>query len=49
MKEKLEQLLLEGKQKIESAANETELQEIKSFLLGKQGGLTALLKEVPKP
>ena len=40
MKEKLDALLLEGKQKIESAKNETELQDVKALLLGKQSPLT---------
>ena len=48
MKEKLEQLLTEGKAKIEAVRSETELQEIKALLLGKQGSLTELLKELPK-
>ena len=48
MKEKLDALLLEGKQKIESAKNETELQDIKALLLGKQSPLTEMLKELPK-
>ncbi len=48
MKEKLNELLQEGREKILSAKNETELQDIKAAILGKQGGLTALLKEVPK-
>ena len=48
MKEKLEQLLAEGRQRIESVVSETELQEIKALLLGKQGSLTELLKELPK-
>ena len=48
MKEKLNELLREGREKILSAKNETELQDIKAAILGKQGGLTALLKEVPK-
>lgn len=47
MKEKLNELLREGREKILSAKNETELQDIKAAILGKQGGLTALLKEVP--
>ena len=34
MKEKLEQLLTEGKAKIEAVRSETELQEIKALLLG---------------
>ena len=48
MKEKLEQLLAEGKQRIASVASETELQDIKAALLGKQGSLTELMKELPK-
>ena len=48
MKEKLNALLQEGREKILAAKNETELQDIKAAILGKQGGLTALLKEVPK-
>ena len=48
MKEKLEQLLAEGKQRIASVATETELQDIKAALLGKQGSLTELMKELPK-
>ena len=48
MKEKLEQLLAEGKAKIEAVRTEPELQEVKALLLGKQGTLTGLLKELPK-
>ncbi|HCI67846.1 MAG TPA: phenylalanine--tRNA ligase subunit alpha, partial [Oscillibacter sp.] len=48
MKEKLEQLLAEGRQRIESVVSETELQDVKAALLGKQGGLTELMKELPK-
>ena len=48
MKEKLEQLLAEGKAKIEAVRSEPELQEVKALLLGKQGSLTGLLKELPK-
>ena len=48
MKEKLEQLLAEGKAKIEAVRTEPELQEVKALLLGKQGKLTELLKELPK-
>ena len=48
MKEKLEHLLAEGKQRIASVATETELQDIKAALLGKQGSLTELMKELPK-
>ena len=48
MKEKLEKLLAEGKAKILSTKNEAELQEVKVSILGKQGALTELLKEIPK-
>ena len=48
MKEKLEKLLTEGKAKIEAVGSEPELQEVKALLLGKQGSLTELLKELPK-
>ena len=47
MKEKLEQLLAEGRQRIESVVSETELQDVKAALLGKQGSLTELMKELP--
>ena len=48
MKEKLKQLLLEGQEKIQAARSESELQEVKGLLLGKQGALTGLLKELPR-
>ena len=48
MKEKLEALLKEGTAKIEGAQSEAELQEVKVSLLGKQGSITELLKEIPK-
>ena len=48
MKEKLDALLAEGRAKIEAAASETELQDVKAFLLGKQSPLSALMKELPK-
>lgn len=48
MKEKLTQLLLEGQEKIQAARSESELQEVKGLLLGKQGALTGLLKELPR-
>ena len=48
MKEKLEALLRDGSDKINSVATESELQEIKGALLGKQGSITELLKEIPK-
>ena len=48
MKEKLEKLLADGEAAILNTKNETELQEIKGSILGKQGQLTELLKEIPK-
>ena len=48
MKEKLTQLLQEGKDRIDAARSEGELQEVKGLLLGKQGALTGLLKELPR-
>ncbi len=47
MKEKLEALLAEGLERVAAAKNENELQEAKSYLLGKQSPLTALMKELP--
>ena len=44
MKEKLEQLLAEGKARIEAVRSEAELQDIKAALVGKQGSLTELMK-----
>ncbi len=48
MKKKLEELLHEGKEKILSADTESTLQEVKASLLGKQGSLTEIMKEMPK-
>lgn len=48
MREKLDALLAEGLAKIDAVGNETELQDVKSFLLGKQSPLSALMKELPK-
>ena len=48
MKEKLEILLQEGKEKILAAKTEAELQEIKASLLGKKGSVTEMMKELPK-
>ena len=48
MKEKLDALLREGAEKISAAQSESELQEVKGALLGKQGAVTELLKEIPK-
>ena len=48
MKEKLEQLLAEGQKKIKEAVNESALQDVRVFLMGKQGELTQIMKELPK-
>ena len=48
VKKKLEELLHEGKEKILSADTESTLQEVKASLLGKQGSLTEIMKEMPK-
>ena len=48
MREKLDALLKEGIAKIEATKSEAELQEVKGALLGKQGSITELLKEIPK-
>ena len=47
MREKLDAILLGGKERIANAKTITELQDVKSFLLGKQGALTDILKEIP--
>ena len=47
MKEKLNALLQDGSAKIAAAQTEAELQEVKGALLGKQGSITELLKEIP--
>jgi len=48
MQEKLDALRAEGEQRIAGAATESELQDVKSSLIGKQGALTAILKEIPR-
>lgn len=48
MKERLEKLLADGEAAILKTKNEAELQEIKGSILGKQGQLTELLKEIPR-
>ncbi len=48
MKEKLLAIMAEGEAAILAAANENELGDVKASLLGKQGSLTGLLKELPK-
>ena len=46
MKEKLESLLQDGITRINATKTETELQEVKGSLLGKQGSVTLLMKEM---
>ena len=48
MKDKIEGILSEVKMKISEAANENELQNVKSAYIGKQGALSLLMKELPK-
>jgi phenylalanyl-tRNA synthetase alpha chain len=47
MKEKLDALRIEGAKRIAEAKNEAELQEAKTLLLGKQGTLAEIMKEMP--
>ena len=47
MKDKLETMLRDGAENIANANTATELVEVKASLLGKQGALTAILKEIP--
>ena len=48
MKDKINSILSEAKNKIAEAANEGELQSVKSAYIGKQGSLSLLMKEMPK-
>ncbi len=48
MNEKLQQICADGEARIASAKSENELNEIKASLLGKQGSLTEIMKELPK-
>jgi phenylalanyl-tRNA synthetase alpha chain len=48
MKEKLEALRLDGEARIAQATTEAQIQEVKTYLLGKQGALTQILKEMPR-
>ena len=48
MKDKLNDLLREGTEKIQAAKTESELDEVKGALIGKQGALTEIMKEMPK-
>ncbi len=47
MKEKLQKLLEEGSTRVDAADSESALAEVKNGLLGKQGELTKILKELP--
>ena len=47
MKARLEAILLDGEQRIANAKTVIDLQEVKTSLLGKQGAITGLLKEIP--
>ena len=47
MKDKINGILSEVKTKISEAANENELQNVKSAYIGKQGSLSLLMKELP--
>ena len=48
MKEKLDLILTEGEKKIAETKTLAQLQDVKANLLGKQGELTEILKEIPK-
>jgi len=48
MKEKLNAILLNGEERIASVKSPAELQDVKTSLLGKQGSLTEILKEIPR-
>ena len=48
MKDKLDSILNDGKARISAAATIAALQDVKAFLLGKQGAITEVLKEIPK-
>ena len=48
MKDKLNDLLREGTERIQAAKSESELDEVKGSLIGKQGAITEIMKEMPK-
>lgn len=48
MKEKIDKILIEAKESIQNAGNETALQTIRNLFVGKQGSLSILMKELPK-
>jgi len=47
MKDKLDAILQSGEEKIAAAKTVNELKELKASIVGKQGSLTAILKEIP--
>ncbi len=47
MKDKIESILSQAKERIAEAADENVLQKVRSDIVGKQGSLTLLLKELP--
>ena len=47
MQEKIQAILLDGEERIAKAMTVTELQDVKASLLGKQGAVTGILKEIP--
>ena len=48
MKDRLDSVLLDGENRIAGAKTIAELQDVKASLLGKQGSLTDILKEIPR-
>ncbi|MCL2164971.1 MAG: phenylalanine--tRNA ligase subunit alpha, partial [Oscillospiraceae bacterium] len=48
MKDKLDRILLDGEERIAGAATAMQLQDVKGYLLGKQGLVTEILKEIPR-
>ena len=48
MIDKINDILSEVKERIEKAASESELQNVKGAFVGKQGSLSSLMKELPK-
>ena len=48
MKDRLDAILRDGKERIAGAKTVAELQDVKASLLGKQGSLTDILKEIPR-
>ena len=47
MKQELDALLLDGENRIKQAETAIALQDVKTSLLGKQGSITVILKEIP--